>query len=178
MRAEESLGVYAPEPRWYVLLTKRLKEAEVVERASRFGFEAYSPRIRIPLAQGRSRYITASFFPNYVFVRAEYLSAYHTLRWLPGVSSWLQFGGSPAYLEDEIVFRLRAEEGHKGYIKPKPPRLSPGDRVQILEGSFRGVEGLFECYVSPEKRIRVLLNLVSYTARVEVELESVRRLTA
>ena len=178
MKRESPPGGFAPELRWYVLRTKRFREAEVVDRAGRSGFEVYCPRLRTPLAQGRSRYLTAPLFPNYVFVRAEYLSAYHGLRWLPGVTTWLQFGSRPAYLEQGIIDRLRREEGGKGYIRPKPPRLTPGDRVQILEGSLRGVEGLFECYLSPENRIRVLLNLVSYTARVEVELESVRKLTA
>ena len=178
MQTNESAIVYGPGLRWYVLRTKRLKEPGVVERVSRSGFEAYSPRIRMPLVQGRCRYVTAPLFPGYVFVRADYICAYHALRWLPGVSSWLQFGGRPAYLEDEIILRLRAEAGRKGYLRLRPPRLNPGDRVQILEGSFRGVEGLFECYLSPANRVRVLLNLVSYTARMEVELESVRRLSA
>jgi transcriptional antiterminator RfaH len=165
-------------PRWYVLRAKRLKDREVVERVRRSGFDAYSPRLRMPVVQGRSRYVMAPLFPGYVFVRADYLGAYHQLRWLPGVSSWLRFGGQPAFLDDQIVLSLRSEEGRKGYVKLRPPRLKPGDRVQILEGSLRGVEGLFECYLSPESRVRVLLNLVSYTARAEVELESVRRLSA
>jgi transcriptional antiterminator RfaH len=149
-----------------------------VERIGRQGFDAYCPRIRMPWSQGRGRRLTTSLFPGYVFVHARYLHAYHTLRWLPGVSSWLQFGGRPAYLEDEIVARLRREQGRKGYIKLSPPPLKPGDRVQILAGAFRGVEGLFERYLCPESRVRVLLNLVSYSARVEVNMESVKRLSA
>jgi transcriptional antiterminator RfaH len=174
----EAVRAYAPEQRWYVLHTKRFKELEVVERVGRLGVEAYCPRIRMPLAQGRSRYISASFFPGYVFVHAHYLRAYHALRWLPGVSSWLQFGDRPAYLEEDIVQRLRSQEDRKGYIRLRPPRLQPGDRVQILEGAFRGVEGLFDGYLSPESRVRVLLNLVSYTVRVEIGLESVKKLSA
>jgi transcriptional antiterminator RfaH len=164
--------------RWYILRTKRLREREVVERAQRLGYQAYCPRLRTPLARGRAKRIIGPLFPGYAFVLASFPDAFHALRWMPGVRAWLEFGGQPAFLEEDLVGRLKKEEGRRGYVTPRPPRLHAGDRVEILEGAFRGLEGLFEHYLSPATRVRILLSMASYTARVEVDLERVRKLTA
>ena len=56
-------------------------------------------------------------------------------------------------------------------------RIAAGDRVRILEGPFRDVEGVLQ-QVRGEDRALVLLQILSDTRRVSVPAEQLQRVDA
>jgi transcription antitermination factor NusG len=115
-------------------------------------------------------------FPGYLFARivapAEELPR---VRSAPGVSYVLPRAAPPAMLSDAVVEALRARANQ---INDPCAEASfkPGDRVRVISGPFRWVEALFERRLSARGRIRLLLELVHGSARVDVEAAAIRPL--
>jgi transcription antitermination factor NusG len=49
--------------------------------------------------------------------------------------------------------------------------------IRIISGPFKDLMGIFERWVSEEGRVRVLLDLLSYSANVELHYSQVEKLT-
>jgi transcriptional antiterminator RfaH len=153
--------------RWYTLYTKPRMEQHVGELLKSKGIETYVPTINVH--RKRSPMVERAFFPRYMFARVDLeaigLSA---LRWTPGLTSIVSFGGGPVVVPDEVVTLIKARlaemETH-GYAA----RFRSGDRVRIIEGPFRDLEALFERPVSAGERVRVLIDLLGRLTSCEVE---------
>ncbi len=57
-----------------------------------------------------------------------------------------------------------------GYIVPES-RLDPGTRVRFRSGPFAYLEGIIERPTSRGDRVRVLLELLSVQATIEVDID-------
>jgi len=76
----------------------------------------------------------------------------------------------PYTVDPEIIDSIRSREDG-GLIRIDPPEFSPGDRVMVREGPFKGILGIFQGYIKPSERVVILMNTLTYQARLEVEKE-------
>jgi transcriptional antiterminator RfaH len=77
----------------------------------------------------------------------------------------VSFGGKPGVIPDEVVDYINnslKRIGSKGGLKK-------GETIQIQEGPFRGIEGLFQAYDGEERAI-VLISFMQSQHRVKVRL--------
>ena len=111
--------------------------------------------------------VLAPLFPGYLFVAIDI----HAQRWLPidstfGVTRLVRDGDRPAAVPLAVITALKCREDAKGLIiLDQRPRFSPGDKVRVLEGSFRDCCGLYDG-MSAGERVAILLDLLGRKVRV------------
>ncbi|MBI4531472.1 MAG: hypothetical protein HY709_08095 [Candidatus Latescibacteria bacterium] len=161
---------------WYAVHTKPLVECEVEALLIQQGIEVFLPKVRS--ITPRRRRPDAPFFPRYLFLRVDLERvAVSTIQWLPGVHRILAFGGRPVVVPEEVIVeikeRLNEIEAAGGLAVW---HLRQGERVRVVSGPFRDVEGLFDETVRAGERVRLLLRLLGRVCTVEVGIEDVEPL--
>ena len=162
---------------WYALHTKPNKEDFLAGQLDAHGIEVFLPRIRILPVNPRSRKVRP-FFPNYLFVRVDLDTAnVSMLRWMPGASGLVSFGGDPASVPDLLISTLeRQVDLINASLRAATDNLRSGDAVIIQEGPFVGYEAIFDIRLPGHDRVRVLLNfLQARQVRVELHSRQIRR---
>ncbi len=89
-----------------------------------------------------------------------------------GVSHLVNFGGLAASLDDEMMDNLKQKIGNALVVKV----FSPGDKVQILTGPFKGMEAIFNTYKG-EERAMLLLNFMAKNLTAKFDLRDFKKVT-
>lgn len=145
---------------WYVIRTRQYKERVVVQGASSLVQDIYLPLLRTKKpALGRLIERIEPLFPCYLFARFRLEEAYYRLTRSVGVVSLVCVGGEPCEIDARIVQDIRSRETD-GVIVLNPQKLQPQQRVTITDGALRGIEAVFERYLSGVERVAVLLDSI------------------
>lgn len=146
---------------WYVMHSKPRKEPLLRERLRIQRIEVYLPSIRVKPVNPRARK-EQPFFPGYLFVQVdlEQISP-SELRRIPGATGLLCFGGEPATVGDSLIrtIQKQIEDITEAHTQPAS-RFKAGDWVVINEGPFVNYKAMFDCRLSGQDRVRVLLELL------------------
>lgn len=135
-----------PMPRWYALLTKPRQEQLALQNLQRQAFNGYLPLCRERrLVRGGYRWLSAPLFPRYLFVRLD-LSTENTapIRSTLGCCGLVRFGERTPHIPDVFVETLRAKSEPDGCIPLTSSQWQTGQRVQLAEGPFAGVEAIYQ----------------------------------
>ena len=164
---------------WYVIHTKPRQEQRALFNLAQQGYNGYLPLLATEkLRLGALTLVQEPLFARYLFIR---LDASHSGKsWGPirstlGVSCLVSFGSEPARVGAELIEALRCqtERRHK-----QPHRLfHPGDRVQIKDGPFAGLEAIYQM-TDGERRAMVLIEILSRPSRLIITPGSLRKLPA
>jgi transcription antitermination factor NusG len=163
---------------WYIVKSAASKERLAKFHLKREGYEVYLP-MRASLSHRKGGAQPTPLFPRFLFVRQGAASGFHEMFSTIGVSSVLTFGRNPATLADRWVSRLKARE-QEGLIvlAEEPPAqpcpFQPGEKVRVKAGGRLAVDidGVFVERVD-EKRVAILLSLLSRDSRVVIALDRV-----
>jgi transcription antitermination factor NusG len=139
---------------WYVMHTKPRKEALLRERLRIQRIEVYLPSIHLKPVNPRARK-EQPFFPGYLFIHVdlEQISV-SELRWIPGATGIAIVGDSLIRTIQEQIEKI-AESNN-----PSVDRFKSGDWVVINDGPFANYKAMFDCGLSGQARVRVLLELL------------------
>ena len=156
--------------KWLLLHTKPNKEDFLSSEISARSLDCYYPALRVKPANPRARKIKP-FFPGYLFVYTDPSSLLAAeLRWLPGSTGWVHFGGELAEVPESIIDGIRR---HVEQLNQSPqsmaPTFRPGQAVRIMDGPFSGWEGIFHSQLTGCDRVKVLLRIIHAQQRL-VEL--------
>ncbi len=160
---------------WFVVHTKPRREAVAEENLARQGFDTYCPRICLERIRRYKRVRTIeAMFPRYLFVHLEVghdnISA---IAYTKGVSQLVRFGNEPATVPDDVIRLLRESASDpSGLYFELLPEPKKGDRVDIIDGPFAGLSGVFYKR-SAEERVVILLNVLGEQSRVTLRREQV-----
>ena len=145
---------------WYVVRTKQYKERLVGRSALAIVDDIYVPLIRTK-KRGLGRFVERieALFPCYVFARFRLAKSHQRLMRTPGVFGIVCVGGEPAEVDESIVQEIRSRE-RDGLIVLPVQRFQPTQPVTITDGPLRGIEAVFERYLSGAERAAVLLNTI------------------
>ena len=164
---------------WYVMHSKPRKEALIRERLRIQRVEVYLPSIRVKPVNPRARK-EQPFFPGYLFIHVDLEQiSISELRRLPGATGILCFGGEPATVGDSLIRTLQKQieditESNNHYVD----RLKSGDWVVINDGPFANYKAMFDCRLSGQDRVRVLLELLQgQKMRLELSANQLQPLT-
>jgi transcription antitermination factor NusG len=159
------------EYRWIVLRTQPRREGLAAHAVRAQGVESYVPL----LPPTRRAEPSVPLFPGYVFARVAPFSAdIVRIRCAPGVAYVLPRAGSPALLRGQVVDDLRTRLVEPLSRSAREP-LRRGEPVKVVAGPFRWSDALFERYVNPAGRVRVLLEMVNQQVAVELREECLQR---
>jgi len=84
--------------------------------------------------------------------------------------------GTPSPFDDQAIeiIKRRVDEN---CVVQKALHFKAKDPIRINSGPFKDLIGIFDRWVSEEGRVRVLLDLLSYSAKVELHYSQVEKLT-
>jgi transcriptional antiterminator RfaH len=158
---------------WYAVNTKPHQEYLAELMLQRLGAETFCPQIKHSKLVGQKRMTAAGpLFPGYIFVRFNLDTQYRAVNYAQGVRKIVAFGQEPAIVNDDLIesIKLKLEDG---YVTVEKPAFASGQAVRIQEGPFRGFDAIFVREMSDQQRVVLLLQALSYQARVIVDLEHV-----
>ncbi len=160
-------------PQWYVVQAKPYQEGRLTFKLMQRvpSLEVFLPLIEVPRGRRHRRWNSLEpLFPGYLFARIppEAL-VWNAVRWTPGAKRILGCGDVPVPVPPEFISEIRARVAEHGYLRPGI-RFRPGARVRLRDGPFAGLEGIFERQLSRAGRVRVLLNLLSRTTPIDVDV--------
>ena len=147
---------------WYVVQTKPRQEAMAAEQIANQAFEIYLPRISMKKRRrGKWQEVIEPLFPRYLFMRFDPESDnVAPIRSTKGITGLVKFGPHLAPVSDALIDSIRQEEDTEaGCHLPDQAIFKRGDRVEIMEGPFAGLQGLFQ-ESSGEQRVIILLELL------------------
>jgi transcription antitermination factor NusG len=160
-RAEHDLNL-----RWYAAQTVARHEKRIFEYLQCREIEAFLPLFRTARRwQDRTAKVDLPLFPGYVFVRIDIRERLRVLE-LPGVNSFVAFGSGPVPLPDSELVALRL--GVQALRAVPHPFLNAGDRVRVIAGPMRGIEGIL---VRKKDALRVVINVATIMKAVAVEVD-------
>ena len=161
--------------RWYVIQTNPREEERADYYIQNEGIETYLPRMEV-CTQRRFRTTMAKkpLFPNYLFGHFDVESDLYKVRWARGVKKILMESIDPVPLADEVVESIRAMEQKDGVIRKTS--LKRYDRVVIRKGPMKDLVGIFQEWTNDQGRVLVLLNLLNYSAKVELHHSMVEKI--
>ncbi len=165
-----------PMLRWYVIQTKPKKEEVAALNLERESIEIFFPKMEaVSIVYGKSRKVIKALFPNYIFVHFDPFVSYPLVRWSRGVSRVLGFDGGPTSIDDQVIEIIKRRVD-KNCVVRKALHFKAKDRIRIRSGPFRDLMGIFDRWGSDEGRVRVLLNLLNYDAKVELHYSQVEKI--
>lgn len=113
--------------------------------------------------------VIEELFPCYIFARFELSRFYRMIKYTRGVRRLVgDRSGKPYVVEDGLIDLLRSRV-KDGYIRIEPPEFTPGEMVKVMEGPLKGFTGMFYKDLKASERVLILLNTLSYQARVEID---------
>ena len=171
------------EKEWYVVNTYSGHESKVKEklemRTESMGFQDYIFRIIIPeetvketMKDGSVKEKTKKMFPGYILVEMIMTDeAWYIVRNTPGVTGFIGSSGKgakPTPLKPQEIDKILANMGMTRMDVDK--ELTVGTRVSIVDGPFKGMEGVIDNLDIENSRLTVLIDLFGQETPVEVEL--------
>jgi two-component system OmpR family response regulator len=162
-----AVGPVEADLRWVVLKTNPWHESQAAQAIAARGVEPY-----LPLVQPEPDSCPGMpLFPGYLFARVNTAGDdLLRVRSAAGIAYVLPQGGPPVWVRDEVVKAIRIRASSTDW------RLHKGDRVTITSGPFRHIDAMFDRWVNPAGRVRLLLELVQRSAVLEIDHCHVRRL--
>jgi transcriptional antiterminator RfaH len=162
------MAAACPQMNWYAIHTKPRQEAVAQSSLEREGLTTFLPKLRRKRTIRRQyRWTEGPLFPTYLFARFDLEKTARLVKYATGVTNIVSFGGKPAAVDDAIILAIIAH-CVDNVVTIEPPKLLPGDLVQIQEGPFRGLRGIFEREMSGSERVVILLQSIAAAARIQV----------
>jgi transcription antitermination factor NusG len=158
---------------WYALYTRHQHEKAVHQELMGKGYESFLPLYTSARQwKDRVKRLSLPLIPCYVFIR-EPLTYWLPVLSTPGVHSVVAFAGRPASIpcaEIEAVRRV-VESQMKAEAHPY---LRCGDRVRVIAGALRGLEGIL---IRKKNWYKLLLSieLLQRSVAVEIDVTMVER---
>ena len=146
---------------WFLLQTKSKQENRAVENLERQGVDSFCPMIRVEKLSRGSRVVKQeALFPGYLFVHFDQESVSSTtVRSTRGVSHFVTSAGAPVKVPESLISQLRQRtDPDNEETASSLPRK--GDWLQIVDGSFRGLNAVFS-QPDGNQRAIVLINLLN-----------------
>ncbi len=132
----------ASETRWYAIYTKSRHEKVVAEELWQRQIECFLPlQQRYSKWKDRTKLIQFPLFPGYLFVHVPIRERRLDILKVPSVVRIVGFNQVPEPIPDAQIRAVKNLVFNEMEYDPYP-YLSSGDRVRIVRGPLRGVEGI------------------------------------
>lgn len=168
----------AVDRKWYVLRSQTKREhvaAATVNHHFKGEIEVFCPRIKYkkPTRRGVIWWVEP-LFPGYFLAKFDLTLHLRDLLHLNGVSGAIQFGKVLPEVPESFVNELQAEFSGEDEetILSVERKLGVGDEVEMVEGAFRGVEGVILEVLPSTERVKVLFELMGENRPVDIDVYS------
>jgi transcription antitermination factor NusG len=161
-----------PEEQWFALQVKCRHERAIAEVLHSKQYEAFAPRVlRREQLHDSVQETDTPLFPGYVF--AKFDSHFRLpLLMTPGVRGVVSCGRIPAPLSTAEIDAIKSVLECRVPLEPCP-YLTEGDRVRIISGPLKGLEGVL-IQLRSSYRVVLSVSLIRQSVRVEVDRNTLR----
>lgn len=113
------------------------------------GISSFYPQFtRGKVVRGKRTSVTEPIFPSYLFVALDRDSNFNSVRSTRGVIDFVRIGHTPIVVPDTLVINLMSRSKTSALsqrlLALLPQLPEPGDRVEIIDGVYKGVEAIFQ----------------------------------
>ncbi|MFV0277085.1 MAG: transcription/translation regulatory transformer protein RfaH [Parahaliea sp.] len=162
---------------WYAVQTKARRENVAEQNLQRQGFTVYLPRIcQKKRLRGKWMPVVEPLFPRYIFIHVDAAAqSLAPVRSTLGVQQLVRFGSHLHPVPEPVIEYLRAEETSDTRLEQAahwPHR--PGDTVEILEGPFAGLTGVFKMPVAEDRAV-LLVRLLGRDNEIALYMHSLAK---
>ena len=170
LETEITTDLNAAPAKWWALHTRSRFEQKVHTGLCGKSLEAFLPRIEVmSRRKDRRKKILVPLIPGYVFVRSalgpeEYYRIIQTV----GVVRMVAFKGKPVPANDQEIASLMILDGTDRTVQNRV-YMQTGDRVMIMEGPLKGLEGFYIRHKGKTDRVVVSVELLQRSLEVEIE---------
>jgi transcriptional antiterminator RfaH len=164
----------AKEPAWYCLRSQPKHEHIAAAHVRLLeGVTVFCPRIRFKrLTRQGLVWVTEAMFPSYLFAHFNLEERHRQVRYAHCVIGIVQFGNRYPIIEEGTLGLLRDQTG-VSEVKELTYELSQGDQVEIVAGTFAGLEAVVTQILSAKERVKVLMDFLGRQMEAEIERSSV-----
>ncbi len=155
--------------RWYVISTKPKNEDRAASNIALGGFDVLAPKLKVrKYRELRFIPVIEAMFPGYIFAKFDSINDFHLIKYSRGVKTIVHFGDRLVPIQEGFIefIRSRLVDGI-GEIQRKSFRQ--GERILVTDGPFKGVSGIFERELDGKERVAILLEGISYAAKIEID---------
>ncbi len=164
------------ENRWYTVFCKPRQERLANTHLQRQGFATF-----LPEAFNASRRLRKEgqrvepLFPRYLFLQAcPHATNLAPVAYTRGVSGMVRFGGRLSTVPRVVIDQIKAlTDKETGLVRLDIAKLQAGDKVEVCEGPFSGIEGLV-AQLCGESRAIILMQWLGREHTVSVERSALR----
>lgn len=163
-------------PLWYLVHTRAGKEASVRGQLSESLPEAFLPTLKVQIHRwGKLVNSVSPLFPCYVFAQFVARCDLRRVDYTVGVREVVRAGEEPLEVPSSVIDELKSRCA-QGPIELPIKLLRIGEPVTIANGAFRGLDAVFERYLSGSERVAILLlSLAETSIRVVLPASSIAR---
>jgi len=157
---------------WFVVHTKPKQESLAVENLQRQGYSVYYPQILQAKRRRKSwQQVIGPLFPRYLFVELNIGNDnFSPIRSTLGVIGLIRFGNQPAMMPGSVIKAIQDQEELLNNTEIQQAQWQPGDLLEILDGPFAGLKGIFQKKESIE-RVSLLLDVLGKQSRFSISRE-------
>jgi transcription antitermination factor NusG len=158
---------------WIVVRTKPRQERAAVSHLLHREVEAYCPLYVEPRWHRRAPRGPVPLFSGYIFVRCVPRLKLNAVSFCPGVAYTVRFNRRVATVEQDVIDAIKLREAQRGYVVPTEIEVGirVGNKVMVMAGPLKGLEGIFQGYLRGGQRAKVLLEFLRQKNLVELDTE-------
>ena len=159
---------------WYVVHSKPRSEKLAGLHLYKLGIETLCPYMLQKKVVRRKQVVQeVPLFPGYLFAKFDPEVEFRAVQYATGVRCVVSFGEELARIDASLIDAMR-DRIYQGYVNvTKSVAFHPGQKVRIHDGPLQGFEAVFECEMSDQQRVALLLKTVAYQARVVVPVDQI-----
>jgi len=156
---------------WLVVQTKPKHEDVAELNLARQGYTVFLPKLKKrKRVRGQWQVVVIPLFPRYLFIDVDLENEdLAPVRSTIGVLSLVRFGYEIVPVPNEVIEFLQAQQDPDQGAKDESAwPHKKGDKVEILEGPFAGLAGIFDVS-KDEERAFLFIELLGRATRVAVD---------
>jgi transcription elongation factor/antiterminator RfaH len=156
---------------WYCIYTKPKQEDAVSRKLSQLlELEVLNPKFkRKKYVRQRLTEVEEELFPSYIFSRLDPYQHTHLIKYTRGVRRFVGDSSGCPYIVDESIIEFLQSKMNEGYFSLERHNFTKGERIEIKDGPFIGLEGFFVEELKANERVLILINTLQHGARVELD---------
>lgn len=145
---------------WYLVRTRQHKEPLVQAMLSKHAIDSFLPMLRNKqVCWGKEFLQLAPLFPCYLFARFDIQTTLHSIQRTQGAVGVVCAGSEPCEVPEFVIHEIKARQ-RNGMIELPDKAYFSGQKVQVVGGPFKGIQAVFEKYLSGPDRVAVILKLI------------------
>lgn len=159
---------------WYAVQTRPRQETTAEENLRRQDYETYLPKIQVRKRR-RDKWtkVVEPLFPRYLFIQVDAdQQSLAPVRSTLGVASLVRFGQVLRPVPDNIIAYLKQVEDPETHQREDDlPRHRAGDKLEVLEGPFAGLKGIYQMPKGDDRAL-LLLTLLGRPTKIAFPTEA------